>query len=309
MSTDAGAGAGTGRWLDWAQVDVFAEQAYQGNMLAIFTDATGLSTQQMQSLARETNLSETTFILPAPADEEREHGVRVRIFTVDEELPFAGHPTLGTASWLWANHAVLRGAQQVRLRLNVGTIEVQFRAPTPGEPGVYGEMRQRDAEFGTRPDAAAIAAACGLDVTDLHATLPPQVVSTGLPFCIVPLASLDALRRLRVNPDLLQAALGGTGAKLLSAITPAADAGVWRVRMPFNGSDDPATGSAAGCAISYLVMQGAVASGAPITIDQGSEVNRPSRLYVRASYYDNAVTNVFVAGRTIPVASGRFLLA
>ena len=293
-----------GRTLDWAQVDVFAERAYEGNMLAIYTDGRGLSDEQMQSLARETNLSETTFILPATPEEEQQHGVRVRIFTVQEELPFAGHPTLGTASWLWANYPSLRGSDQVRLKLNVGTIAVRFRTPAVDEAGVYGEMRQRDPEFASMPNRDAIAHACGLTFDDLHATLQPQVVSTGLPFCIVPLASLEALQRLRVNPSSLAEVLAGTGAKFVYAITP--HNGAWRARMPFNGADDPATGSAAGCAISYLVRHRAVPSQAATTIHQGIEVHRPSTIDVRASLHDNLVTDVFVGGRTIPVAAGTF---
>jgi trans-2,3-dihydro-3-hydroxyanthranilate isomerase len=293
-----------GRTLDWAQVDVFAERAYEGNMLAIFPDGRGLTDEQMQSLARETNLSETTFILPATPEEERDHGVRVRIFTVEEELPFAGHPTLGTASWLWANHPLLQGQDEVKLKLNVGTIAVRFRKQVEGETGVYGEMRQRDPEFGAMPDREAIAAACGLTIEDLHASLQPQVVSTGLPFCIVPLASFDALQRVHLDATRMAQVLAGTGAKFIYAITPQGNA--WRARMPFHGADDPATGSAAGCAISYLVRHGAVPSEAAVTIHQGIEVHRPSHIDVRASLRGDAVTDVFVGGRTIPVASGTF---
>ena len=294
------------RALEWAQADVFAERPLEGNMLAIFTDARGLSDGDMQSLARETNLSETTFILPGDAAEEREHGVRVRIFTVEEELPFAGHPTLGTASWLWANHPTLRGADEIRLQLNAGTIPVRFRAPAAGEAGVYAEMRQRDPGFGPALDPDAIALACDLSVDDLHEVLRPQVVSTGLPFCVVPLRSLDALARLRVQPAASEV-LAGSGAKFIYAIVPTG-AHTWRARMPFHGSDDPATGSAAGCAISFLVQHGAVAADEAVVIHQGVEVHRPSRLDVRASLRAGMVTDVFVGGRTIPVARGYFTL-
>ncbi|MGI4853053.1 MAG: PhzF family phenazine biosynthesis protein [Janthinobacterium lividum] len=296
-----------GRTLNWAQVDVFAEQPLEGNMLAIFTDATGLSDAEMQQLARETNLSETTFILPDDSQTEQEHGVRVRIFTVLEELPFAGHPTLGTAAWLWANHPALRGSQEIRLRLNVGTIPVRFRPPVAGEHGVFGEMRQRDPEFGPTIDRGELARACGLHPDDLLEALPPQVVSTGLPFCILPLASLDALARLSVNQPALAQVLQETGAKLVYAVVQPAD-GTWRARMPFYGTDDPATGSAAGCAISYLVHHGAVASEEKVVLSQGNEVHRPSSLFVRASSRFGPVTNVFVGGRTIPVAAGHFTL-
>lgn len=295
-----------GRTYEWAQVDVFAEHPLEGNMLAIFTDARGLSDTEMQQLARETNLSETTFILPSDPDEEREQGVRVRIFTVDEEFPFAGHPTLGTAAWLWANHPTLRGSNEIRLHLNVGTIPVRFRAPASGEQGVYGEMRQRDPEFGGEIDPAALAEACGLAVEDLHASLPPRVVSTGLPFCILPLASLDALARLRVDAAALAEVLPGPHGRIYALAQQ--EEGTWRARMPFHGSDDPATGSAAGCAISYLVQHSVVAPEEKTVILQGNEVHRPSRLLVRASRTSGGVTDVFVGGRTIPVAEGRFTL-
>jgi trans-2,3-dihydro-3-hydroxyanthranilate isomerase len=293
--------------LHWSQVDVFAEAAYQGNMLAIFHDARSLTDAQMQAMARETNLSETTFLLPSddPEEDARE-GMCVRIFTVEEELPFAGHPTLGTAAWLWANHAALQGADEVKLRLKAGTIPVRFTAPAEGEAGVYGEMRQRDPQFdGTALDVAAIAAACGLPMDGLHAELRPQVVSTGLPFCVAPVASLEALAQVRVDQPALLRALGGTAAKFVYAIAPAGE-GTWRARMPFYGQDDPATGSAAGCAISYLVRHGAVASGSDVTILQGQEVGRPSRISVRASLIGDRITDVFVGGRTIPVANGWF---
>src|SRR5271170_4854771 len=110
------------RVYEFAQVDVFAERPLEGNALAIFHDARGLSTEEMQALARETNLCETTFILPREPEVERERGVHVRIFTVREELQFAGHPTLGTASWLYLHHPVFRGAQQITLDLRVGPI-------------------------------------------------------------------------------------------------------------------------------------------------------------------------------------------
>ncbi len=299
-------GTGRGRALAWAQVDVFAERALEGNPLAIFTDGRGLNDAHMQALARETNLSETTFIVPGDAEEERLHGVRVRIFTVEEELPFAGHPTLGTASWLWANHPALRGAQEVRLRLNAGTIAVRFRAPEAGELGVHGEMRQRDPKFLARPDAATVAEVCGLRLDELHPEWLPQVVSTGLPFCIVPLRSLEALGRLRIRPEM-GPLLAMAGAKFVYALA-LIENGTWRARMPMYGTDDPATGSAAGCAISYLVRHGAVVSGAQTMIEQGAEVRRPSRLYVRASLHAGEVRDVFVGGRTIPVATGLFTL-
>src|SRR5271156_3172229 len=136
------------RTYDFAQMDVFAERALEGNALAIFTDARGLSADEMQAIARETNLSETTFILPRAPEVEHECGVHVRIFLTTEEVPFAGHPTLGTASWLYFNHPILRGAQQITLDLGIGPITVRFQPPQHGESGVFGTMLQNDPIFG-----------------------------------------------------------------------------------------------------------------------------------------------------------------
>ncbi|MEK6399176.1 MAG: PhzF family phenazine biosynthesis protein [Terriglobus sp.] len=291
------------RSLQWAQVDVFAEAAFQGNGLAVFADGSTLTTEQMQLLARETNLSETTFILPADPEVEVREGVRVRIFTPQEELPFAGHPTLGTASWIRENLPHFRNADALILKLNVGPIPVTFHGSN-GE-SVYAEMRQRDPEFGGFHDPAAILDACGLTVDDLHPTLRAETVSTGINDVILPLASVEALGRMRVRPDALDAATQAAGAKFTYIIAPAGE-NTWRTRMPFLGTEDPATGSAAGCCISYLVKHGAVASGQQAVLLQGQEVFRPSRLDVRASLLEGRVTDVYVAGRTFFVATGRF---
>lgn len=296
--------------LDYALVDVFSERALEGNPLAIFTDARGLSTAQMQALAREMNLAETTFVVP---EEDESQGVRVRIFTVQEELPFAGHPTLGTAAWLYWNHSRLRGAECVTLRLNAGPITVRFVEPQPGEPtgygaGVYGTMQQADPVFGQVHDRAEVARAIGLTLEDLHPELPVQTVSTGIPFCIVPLASLEAIGRLAVPQALAQTYLAGTDAKFFYCTTVAApDSGAdFHSRMQFYNGEDPATGSASGCAISYLVRHRVVEAGKPVVFEQGIEMLRPSRIHARASRTGDAVCEVFVGGRTIPVATGRF---
>jgi trans-2,3-dihydro-3-hydroxyanthranilate isomerase len=291
--------------LEYALVDVFAEQPLEGNPLAIFTDATGLTTVEMQALARETNLAETTFVLP---EESAETGVRVRIFTTQEELPFAGHPTLGTAAWLYFNHPALRGAAEITLNLNAGPITVRFEAPQPGKAGVFGTMRQRDPSFGmvhAREDAAR---ALGVALDDLDPSLPIQTVSTGLPFCIVPFRTLEAIGRLSVPPAASQAYLARTDAKFFYCTTRAAsnsDAD-FHSRMQFYNGEDPATGSASGCAIAYLVKHGGVASGHATVFEQGVEMKRPSRICVSALELDGKVMDVFVGGRTIWVASGRF---
>ena len=326
------------RAFEYALVDVFARVALQGNMLAIFTNANGLTSERMQALARETNLAETTFILPRDPAIEAEHGVKVRIFTVQEELQFAGHPTLGTASWLHMNHPVLCGQDTVTLDLPVGPISVRFQRtavregePPPvriaGEIGVFGTMQQNAPTFGAIHPPAEIAAALNLSIDDLDLTLPIQTVSTGMAFCIVPLRSLEVSARLNIPQHSAQAYLDKSDAKFFYCIAPLAPGtgffteSQWHNRMQFYNGEDPGTGSASGCAIAYLVHHNRVASGQRILFEQGIEIHRPSRIYVQASYsapdYENSTDNlsapsfpdlVFVGGRTIPVASGRFFL-
>jgi trans-2,3-dihydro-3-hydroxyanthranilate isomerase len=294
---------------DYALVDVFAEQSLEGNALAVFTDARGLTTEQMQAIARETNLCETTFILPRDPAVERERGVQVRIFTVREELQFAGHPTLGTASWLYLNHPILRGAGKVTLDLRVGPIPVTF-STEPDGPGVFGTMRQNDPVFGDIHDPFAVAAAIGLSPGDLDPTLPIQTVSTGMAFCIVPLRSLEVAARLAIPQPLAQAWLARSDAKFFHCITRASTgtSADWHARMQFYNGEDAATGSASGCTIAYLVHHSLASSGQSIIIEQGVEMLRPSRIYVQATSDQGRVTNVLVGGRTIPIATGRLFL-
>ena len=292
--------------LDYALVDVFAEHALEGNMLAIFTDARGLTTDQMQALAREMNLAETTFILPADAETELREGVRVRIFSTEEEFPFAGHPTLGTAAWLHLNHPVLRGAGTITLKLKVGPIPVQFKAAD--SPGVYGTMRQNDPVFGRVHDTAEVAEVLGLGLRDLNAAHAIQTVSTGMPFCVVPMASLEALGRLQIPQAPAQRWLAEHGAKFFYCLAQAGE-NKFRARMQFYSGEDPATGSAAGCAAAWMVRHGWLASAVPGVIEQGAEIRRPSRITVQATEIQGEIRDVFVSGRTIPVAAGRFFLS
>jgi trans-2,3-dihydro-3-hydroxyanthranilate isomerase len=301
------------RSFEYEQVDVFAEAPLEGNMLAIFTDARGLSSEEMQALARETNLAETTFIIPRDAAVEAERGVQVRIFTTQEELKFAGHPTLGTASWLYWNHEAMRGAETVTLDLPVGFITVRFGVQAEGKAGVFGTMQQNAPVFGRIHDRAAVAAALGLSIEDILLDPPIQTVSTGMAFCIVPLRSLEVAARLSIPQAKAQAYLDRSDAKFFYCITRAGEGSGadWHNRMQFYNGEDPATGSASGCAISYLVRHGLAASGQPTVFEQGIEINRPSKIHVQASLSSpsGAVPDlVFVGGRTIPVASGRFFL-
>ena len=286
------------------QWDVFSSNPLQGNSLAVFSDARGLSDTEMQSVAKEMNLSETTFILPRDPKIERERGVRVRIFTVQEELPFAGHPTLGTAF-------ALRGkseAQEITLELNVGKVPVRFE-DTPNQP-TFGEMTQVDPTFGLVHEREAMARATGLSIEDFDATLPIQTVSTGMPFTIAPLKSLAVIQKLRVDLHHATEYLEKTGGKFLyfvarETVDPAAGL---HARMLFYNGEDPATGSAAGCTAAWMVAHGVAEPDQRVLIEQGVEMQRPSRIFVRASRGDNRIVNVRVGGNAIEVIRGEVFL-
>jgi trans-2,3-dihydro-3-hydroxyanthranilate isomerase len=293
--------------LSMVQVDVFTDRALTGNSLAVFLDGRGLSTEQMQALARETNLSETTFVLPGAAETttEKDRGVRVRIFTVQEELPFAGHPTLGTAFVLRGQ----TGASEIRLDLNVGTVPVRFteeeNLPT------FGEMTQMNPQFGAIHDAHAVARLTGLTAVDFDDSAPIQTVSTGVPFTIAALRSLKTLQNLRLNLDGAAEYLARSSGKFFyfvcrETVDPKARL---HARMIFYNGDDPATGSAAGCCSAWMVAHGVAASDEQVLIEQGLEMHRPSSIFVRAKKQDNQVVNVRVGGNCVEVLRGEVTIA
>jgi trans-2,3-dihydro-3-hydroxyanthranilate isomerase len=235
---------------------------------------------------------------------EKREGVLVRIFTTQEELPFAGHPTLGTASVLRQNAPETVQKDTVTLALKVGAVPVRFLGAE-----LFGEMTQRDPEFGEVLDAKEVARLCGLDKEDLDDALPPQIVSTGTAFAIVALDSHEALARFNVKHQEATAWLRARGARWFYVLAPTgSEEPAWRARMQFNGGEDPATGSAAGCAISYLVKLGAVASGKRVHLRQGVEMGRPSELYLSAETQLAKVSDVRVGGSTVLVAKGRLFL-
>ena len=287
------------------QLDVFTSRALTGNALAVCLDGRGLTDEQMQALARETNLSETTFILPGEPSAEKERGVRVRIFTVKEELPFAGHPTLGTAYVLHQQ----TGASEVRLELNVGTVPVRFER-TDGQP-VFGEMTQKNPEFLEKHPVDAIAPFTNLSVDDFDDSVPIQTVSTGLPYTITAVRSLEKLRNLRVDAYRAHDYLSRSGGRFLyfvsrETVDPKARL---HARMFFYNGEDPATGSAAGCCASWMVAHGVAASDDRVLIEQGMEMHRPSRIFVRAEKQDNQIINVRVGGNCVEVLRGEITLA
>jgi len=290
--------------LPFMQVDVFSSQRFEGNPLAVFADGRGLTDEQMQAIAREMNLSESTFILPRDPEIEKQRGVRVRIFTVHAELPFAGHPTLGTAY-------VLRGqsrAQELALDLNAGRIVVRFEEKN-GQP-VFGEMTQLDPQFGANHDRGAVAHVCGLREEDLDSSLPIQTISTGVPSTIVPLRSLDVMGRLSLNLQACSTYLARTAGQFFYFVTREThDPEVrLRARMLFYNGEDPATGSAAGCAAAWMVAYGVAQPEERVVIAQGTEMKRPSRISVRASRADDRVVNVRVGGNCVEVAQGEVFL-
>lgn len=299
--------------LEYAVVDVFTDRALAGNPLAVVSDTIGLPTDRMQAIAREFNLSETTFIQRRAVDVERSEGVRVRIFTTQEELPFAGHPTLGTASVLRMMAPETVREETVRLGLNVGPVPVRFSADPTQPDLLFGEMTQRDPEFGVELEGSEVARLTGLEVDDLHPSVAPQVVSTGTAFAIVLLKCTAGLSRLKVNHDEATPYLRARGGRWFYVLAPGEDqedggAPCFRARMQFYGGEDPATGSAAGCAIGYLVGRGIVAGGERIHLRQGIEIGRPSDLFLHAQRRDAKVTDVRVAGSTVLVAKGKLLL-
>jgi len=284
----------------FVQLDVFSSAPFLGNPLAVLPDARGLSDQQMQAIAREMNLAETTFVLPRDAAVERERGVRVRIFTVQEELPFAGHPTLGTAFLLRGGS----GAREVVLDLNVGKVPVRFEE-IPGSP-VFGEMTQMDPEFGPRHDREAVVRACGLRDGDIDPSLPIETVSTGVPFTIVPLRGLENMKNLHVHPKESADYLERAGGKFFYFVTRQTVDPEARLhaRMMFYNGEDPATGSAAGCAAAWMAAHGVAQPDERVLIEQGIEMHRPSRIFVRAACKDDRVVNVRVGGNVVETVRG-----
>ena len=292
------------RRLAMAQWDVFSSRPLEGNSLAVFLDGRGLTDAEMQSIAKEMNLSETTFILPRDAAIEREQGVRVRIFTVQEELPFAGHPTLGTAFALRGQS----GAEKVELELNVGKVPVHFEERA-GQPP-FGEMTQIDPTFGLPHDREAVARATGLRTQDLDDSLPLQTVSTGLPYTVVPLKSLTIMQNLQIDPNRSAEYLAKTAGKFFYFVTRETVDREARLhaRMLFYNGEDPATGSAAGCTAAWMVAHGVAKPEERVLIEQGVEMKRPSRIFVRAARSDNRIVNVRVGGHSVEIMRGEVFL-
>jgi trans-2,3-dihydro-3-hydroxyanthranilate isomerase len=280
-------------------VDVFAEEKYAGNQLAVVRGGADLSDETLQEIALEMNYSETTFVL---SEEEMDGGYDVRIFTPGEEVPFAGHPTLGTAYVI--RHEILAEPVDVlTLNLEAGEIPVTF--------GEVLWMRQLPPTFGATLDPALVSRALNLEAGDLDDRFPVQEVSTGLPAIVVPLRDLDALRRCKVDWErYVEAAGRGKNLYVFCPEPHENGPGDLSARMFANDlgvPEDPATGSAAGCLAGYLAEHRYLGTGSvDARVEQGYEIGRPSLLYLRAEKQGDETT-VHVGGKVQMVAKGELV--
>jgi trans-2,3-dihydro-3-hydroxyanthranilate isomerase len=280
-------------------VDVFAEEKYAGNQLAVVRGGAGLPDERLQKIALEINYSETTFVL---SEEETEGGYDVRIFTPGDEAPFAGHPTLGTAYVI--QHEILASpVDRITLKLKAGEIPVTFSEVL--------WMRQLPPTFGATLDSALFARTLNLDPADLDHHHPVQEVSTGLPALIVPLRDLDALRRCKVDWERYTE-VAGTEKNLYVFCPESHDDGPGDLSARMFANDlgvpeDPATGSAAGCLAAYLLEHVCLGTDSlDVRVEQGYEIDRPSLLYLHTAR-DGDEMKVDVGGKVQMVAKGELV--
>lgn len=282
-------------------VDVFAENKYEGNQLAVCLPDENIEQEEMQAIAKETNFSETTFIMSGL---QENGGYDVKIFTPDSEIPFAGHPTIGTAfiiQQLFEDHK----AAEIKLNLKVGQVPVVFE-------NQYAWMTQNQPVFGTEIDVETIAKSLQIDIEDINNDYPVQVVSTGLPSIIVNLKTLDAVNRCKVNHQVYDEMLEKIGdANLLvfteETIHPENDLHA-RVFMFTSGHlEDPATGSANGNLAGYLLKHNFFnKNNISYSVEQGYSIGRPSLLKIKAKKNDDNFL-IQVGGSIFVIAEGKWL--
>jgi trans-2,3-dihydro-3-hydroxyanthranilate isomerase len=306
---------------NFIQLDVFTDRAFAGNPLAVFPEAERLTDEQMQQIAREMNLSETVFVLPSEKEDVRR---RLRIFTPSSELPFAGHPIVGTWNCL-AREGVVplpeNGNGRVRLKHEVGIgvlpIEIDFQDGAPVSVTMTQGKFEIRGEIDDSQEQADIARALGLAREDLDETLPIQAVSTGNTMLLVPIRSLADLGNCRPNQNLLDDIFersdfrGGTGCYAFTRETM--EIGDARAHARFfvgmGIGEDPATGSAAGPLGGYLVHHDATRAEPTdgvykFVIEQGDFINRPSRIGLEVKGEPGKVEEVRVSGKSVVVARG-----
>jgi trans-2,3-dihydro-3-hydroxyanthranilate isomerase len=301
------------RSLQFYQADVFTGQPFGGNPVAVFPDAEGLTDDQLQRIAREMNLSESVFVFP-PTDPAA--AARLRIFTPTQEIPFAGHPVLGTFYVLahLKRISIQDGITRVMQECNIGLYPIEVHADQGSVVRVV--MAQPKPEFldpiGAIDELYLIAAALGIPKHVIaEAKWPLQVVSTGLPVLIVPVRTLTAVRS--ITPDAsaiikICERCGANGIMVFTTVTVESFASVHaRMFAPKIGIlEDPATGSAGGALGAYLVHNGVVEVGptTEILIEQGYEIDRPSRILVQVKSEDDVIQGVTVGGQCVMVVEG-----
>ena len=292
----------------FVQVDVFTDRVFGGNPLAVFFDARGLDDALMQQIAREMNLSETVFLFPP----SRPGCVAaLRIFTPAREVPFAGHPTVGTA-WVLAAHGMApAGAARFDLEEKIGPVPVELEG-SPSRPGfiwmTHGPATF-DAELGNRD---AVGRALGLTEADLWPGAPIQPGSTGNKFLLVPLRDRSTVDRAALDVRLLLDIMGDGPRFGVFVFAPDPDPTAGRVYARMFGPhssgipEDPATGSASGPLGAYLVLNGLVRKGASVSIvsEQGTKMGRQSFLHIRLAMQAEAITEIRVGGSVVPVLEG-----
>ena len=281
-------------------VDVFAEAKLEGNQLAVVVDKEGWPSEQMQRFAKEMNFSETTFITGSDLGKRV---FKVRIFTPVGELPFAGHPTLGTA-YVAAKELLKKEVPDLTLDMKAGMIPVTFQKAADGQPLLW--MKQLNPEFGAFHKAEEIAPMFHLSPSDIDTRFPIQEVSTGVWFYMIPLKTREALKRIKLDVESFKAYSTDKKAKwpLLFCAEPEAKENHLKARMVTDWTEDPATGSANGCLAGYLVKHRYF--GKPkidIRVEQGAEIGRPSILYLRAEEVKGGI-DVRVGGKVAMVARG-----
>lgn len=284
----------------YQRVDVFTDQPFCGNPLAVFPNAEGLDTETMQRIACELNLSETSFVFPSSSGDA---AYEVRVFTPTAELMHARGPTLGTV-FVLARESMLPDSRRVVLQEQSGPVSVTLISPMT-------TMQHPDPDFGAEyGDLEAASAMLGLNRRDLLLPAPVQVVVCGSPYTLIPLKDLDALARIQFRLDIWRRTLGQSSAPDIVAFTPAVRAPIsarTRVFAPAVGvAEDPATGSACACVGAYLIRHGLVDSGAEaqLTIAQGVEMGRPSEVHVLARVAGRRVTSLRVGGQCVWTGQG-----
>ena len=287
-------------------VDVFAETKFTGNQLAVCLNSGDLTDEQMQGIAKEMHFSETTFIV---SDSQPHGGYDVRIFTPKEEVPFAGHPTLGTA-YVIQSEILQEPVEQVILNLTVGQIPVTFTYDG-GEADILW-MQQKEATFGQQLDPKNMAEVLGLKPADLDERFPVEEVSTGLPHIIVPLKTLASVRRIQVARDKYFALIEQQWAKSILVFCPETYQSQNHINVRvfaeyYDVREDPATGSGNGCLAGYLLKHHYWGSNQiDVRSEQGYEIDRPSLLLLQAQESDGQIA-VAVGGKVIPIAKGEFI--